>query len=130
MKRRVRGLALLLATALLPAGAAHAERLENQVAVFAALDKVTARISTLPIELGKTVEFGALKVTPPTAARQSVSCSGWATGSARASAARRTQSTEAGRPPGVGRSQRMAASSSDFASTASPGPMNCGRSAR
>lgn len=64
MKRRLTGLALLLATALLPPGAAHAERLENQVAVFAALDKVTARISTLPIELGKTVEFGALKVTP------------------------------------------------------------------
>ena len=50
MKRRVRGLALMLATALLPAGAAHAERLENQVAVFATLDKVTARIST-PVAL-------------------------------------------------------------------------------
>ena len=40
------------------------ERLENTVAVFAALDKVTARISHLEIELGETVRFGALKVTP------------------------------------------------------------------
>jgi hypothetical protein len=43
---------------------AHAERIENQVAVFSALDKVTARISKFEVELGKTVTFGALKVTP------------------------------------------------------------------
>ena len=43
---------------------AQSERIENGVAVFAALDKVTARISHLEIELGQTVQFGALKVTP------------------------------------------------------------------
>jgi hypothetical protein len=43
---------------------ATAQRIENQVAVFAALDKVTARISRLEIKLGDTVRFGALKVTP------------------------------------------------------------------
>jgi len=43
---------------------ASAERIENQVAVFSALDKVTARISTFEVELGKTAKFGALKVTP------------------------------------------------------------------
>jgi hypothetical protein len=32
--------------------------------VFAALDKVTARISKLEIKLGDTTRFGALKVTP------------------------------------------------------------------
>ena len=32
--------------------------------MFAALDKVTARISRLEIKLGETVKFGALKVTP------------------------------------------------------------------
>lgn len=48
--------------ALLPA--ARAERLENQVAVFSALDKVTARISKLEVPLGQTVQFGSLKVTP------------------------------------------------------------------
>jgi hypothetical protein len=43
---------------------AHAEKLVNDVAVFAALDKVTARISPLEIKLGQTVIFGAFKVTP------------------------------------------------------------------
>jgi hypothetical protein len=41
-------------------------RIENQIAVFAALDKVTARISKLEVPLGETVKFGALKVTPRT----------------------------------------------------------------
>ncbi len=44
--------------------AVHAQRFENQVAVFAALDKVTARISKLEVPLGQTTEFGSLKVTP------------------------------------------------------------------
>jgi hypothetical protein len=43
---------------------AYAERLENKVAVFSALDKVTATIKTLTVPLNETVEFGALKVTP------------------------------------------------------------------
>lgn len=43
---------------------AHADRIENGVAVFSALDKVTARISKFEVELNKTVEFGALRVTP------------------------------------------------------------------
>lgn len=42
----------------------HAERMENGVAIFAALDKVTARISRFEVPLNETVEFGALKVTP------------------------------------------------------------------
>jgi hypothetical protein len=49
---------------LLGPGAVRADRIENQVAVFAALDKVTARISKLEVPLGQTVQFGALKVTP------------------------------------------------------------------
>jgi hypothetical protein len=43
---------------------ARADRIENGVAVFSALDKVTARISKFEVELNKTVEFGALRVTP------------------------------------------------------------------
>ncbi len=43
---------------------ARAQRFENQVAVFAALDKVTARISRLEVPLNQTQEFGSLKVTP------------------------------------------------------------------
>ena len=40
------------------------QRIENRTAVFAALDKVTARISKLEAKLGETVRFGALKITP------------------------------------------------------------------
>jgi len=40
-----------------------AEKIANGVAIFAALDKVTARISRLEVALGETVEFGALQVT-------------------------------------------------------------------
>lgn len=57
----------VLGTALLAGianGPATAQRIENQVAVFAALDKVTARISRLEIKLNETVKFGSLKVTP------------------------------------------------------------------
>ena len=43
---------------------ASAQRIENGRAVFAALDKVTARISKLEVKLGETVQFGQLKVTP------------------------------------------------------------------
>jgi hypothetical protein len=53
---------LLTAGASLPVNAE--DRIENQVAVFSALDKVTARISKFEVELNKTVEFGALRVTP------------------------------------------------------------------
>jgi hypothetical protein len=48
------------------AGPACAERIDNQVAIFSALDKVTARISKFEVELGKTATFGALRVTPRT----------------------------------------------------------------
>jgi hypothetical protein len=54
-----------LAVAITPAAtAAESQRLANRTAVFAALDKVTARISKLEAKLGETVRFGALKVTP------------------------------------------------------------------
>lgn len=43
---------------------AHADRIENTVAVFSALDKVTARISKFEVGLGESKSFGALKVTP------------------------------------------------------------------
>lgn len=54
-------------TALVPlcvASAAVAQKIENPIAVFAALDKVTGRISPLEIPIGVSVKFGALTVTP------------------------------------------------------------------
>ena len=46
------------------ASEALAQRIENTVAVFAALDKVTAKISRLEVPLNQTASFGALKLTP------------------------------------------------------------------
>lgn len=43
---------------------AHAQKIKNQVAVFAALDKVTAQISPLEIPIDKTGKFGPLSITP------------------------------------------------------------------
>ena len=56
--------ALIAAALAVAAGAARADRIENGVAVFAALDKVTARTSKFEVPLNETVTFGALKVTP------------------------------------------------------------------
>jgi hypothetical protein len=66
---------LLLVVALVGAlgVAAHAQRvdradqpqrIENAIANFAALDKVTAAVRQLPVELNKTAEFRTLKITP------------------------------------------------------------------
>ena len=59
----VAGLCLFTCALALPS-TGHAERIENQVAVFSALDKVTATIKKLEVPLGKTIEFGSIKVTP------------------------------------------------------------------
>jgi hypothetical protein len=64
--RRGLGMVLAAASALgvtTIATSAMAERIENQTAVFAALDKVTARISPLEAPLNTSEAFGALKVT-------------------------------------------------------------------
>lgn len=42
----------------------ESQKIENPIAVFAALDKVTGRISPLEIPIGESVQFGALTVTP------------------------------------------------------------------
>ena len=56
--------AICLAILCAAPGLALAETVKNSIAVFAALDKVTGRISHLEIPINQTVEFGALKVTP------------------------------------------------------------------
>ncbi|MBU4528510.1 MAG: DUF2155 domain-containing protein [Hoeflea sp.] len=54
-------LSLALASATAPALAA---RIENPVAVFSGIDKITGRITTFDVYVGETVQFGALQVTP------------------------------------------------------------------
>ncbi|MBB6012605.1 hypothetical protein HNR59_001950 [Aquamicrobium lusatiense] len=41
-----------------------AERVNNAVAEFAGLDKITGRIITFDVYIDETVQFGALQVTP------------------------------------------------------------------
>jgi len=43
---------------------ASAARLENPVAVFAGIDKITGRITTFDVYVNETVQYGALQVTP------------------------------------------------------------------
>lgn len=65
MTRRRASLLALAAVAALGATPAGADdKIENRVAVFSALDKVTATIQKLEVPIGETAEFGALKVTP------------------------------------------------------------------
>jgi len=42
----------------------RAEKISNNIAVFAALDKISARISRIEVPMGETVRFGALRITP------------------------------------------------------------------
>ncbi len=52
---------LLMASGSQPA---QAEKIENPVAVFSGLDKITGRIISFDVYIGETVQFGALQVTP------------------------------------------------------------------
>ena len=66
--------AVLLLALLAAGGVAHAQvdappgrggdRIQNPVALFAGLDKVTGRIVTFEVNVNETVQFGALQVTP------------------------------------------------------------------
>lgn len=62
--RFARSLPMAIAAVPLLGPAALAQRVDNSVAVFAALDKVTAKISRLEVPLNQTATFGSLKVTP------------------------------------------------------------------
>jgi hypothetical protein len=70
VRAKAKALSVTVAAALfgvaVPTGTAHADRIDNQVAIFSALDKVTARISKFEVALGQTATFGALRVTPRT----------------------------------------------------------------
>jgi hypothetical protein len=64
LRRAASALLWFAVAALAPSGLLQAETVKNPIAIFAALDKVTGRISHLEIPINKTVQFGALKVTP------------------------------------------------------------------
>ncbi|AOF90851.1 DUF2155 domain-containing protein [Sinorhizobium sp. RAC02] len=57
-------LAAATAGAVLMPVASNAARIENPVAVFSGIDKITGRITNFDVYIGETVQFGALQVTP------------------------------------------------------------------
>ncbi len=64
---RVLGKRIVLALAALLAGAAAwAGPVENRVAVFAALDKITGDITTLEVPIDGVVKFGTFRIRPRT----------------------------------------------------------------
>lgn len=63
-RRLAATIGLIGATALGLSDFAHAEKIENPVAVFAGLDKITGRIISFDVYIGETVQFGALQVVP------------------------------------------------------------------
>lgn len=59
-----RGVALLAALLLVSPALAQGQRIENPVAEFTGLDKITGRTITFDVYIDETVQFGALQVTP------------------------------------------------------------------
>jgi hypothetical protein len=59
-----RGLILATLIAVLWPSLAQAQKIQNKIAVFAALDKVTALISPMEIAMNKSGAFGPLTITP------------------------------------------------------------------
>ncbi|MCY0094684.1 DUF2155 domain-containing protein [Hoeflea ulvae] len=55
---------LLAVIGLNAAAPAAAAVIENPVAVFSGIDKITGRITTFDVYVNETVQFGALQVTP------------------------------------------------------------------
>jgi hypothetical protein len=63
--KRMTILGALAAAVLVQApGAARAERINNPIAEFTGVDKITGRIITFDVYIDETVQFGALQVTP------------------------------------------------------------------
>ncbi len=56
--------ALATGVSVLPVRLAEAARIENRVAEFSGIDKITGRITTFDVYINETVQFGALQVTP------------------------------------------------------------------
>ena len=57
-------LAACAAGLVLAPSASKAARIENPVAAFSGIDKITGRIITFDVYVDETVQFGALQVTP------------------------------------------------------------------
>jgi hypothetical protein len=64
LMRHSRAFSALATAAVLAAGAARADEIQNKSSVFAGLDKITGRIVKFQAQIGETVQFGTLQITP------------------------------------------------------------------
>ena len=64
VSRRFRRAAPLVAALILVPLGVSAAPINNPIAVFTGLDKITGRTITFDVAVGETVQFGALQVTP------------------------------------------------------------------
>ena len=64
MSKRTATAAVLLAMLAVPATAQQAERIQNPVAEFVGLDKITGQTTPFDVYIDETVQFGALQITP------------------------------------------------------------------
>ncbi len=62
--RRFLAVALAVGGGAMAAVPSQAARIENPVATFSGIDKITGRITSFDVYIGETVQFGALQVTP------------------------------------------------------------------
>ncbi len=46
------------------AGPVQAQKIENPIAVFSAMDKITAVVTTIEVPIDQSIRFGTLNVTP------------------------------------------------------------------
>lgn len=61
--RHARLLPLAAALVVLPTTPGHAQKIENPIAVFSGLDKITGRIINFEAAIDETVQFGSLQLT-------------------------------------------------------------------
>ncbi len=61
---RLSAFALIVPICLFAGSTVYAERINNALAVFSGLDKITGRIISFDVYIDETVQFGALQVTP------------------------------------------------------------------
>ena len=54
----------VLLLTLVMMGPANAARIENAVAVFSGIDKISGRITSFDVYINETVKFGQLEITP------------------------------------------------------------------
>lgn len=64
LKKRISLIPLFAAALLGLAGSAYAEKISNPIAVFSAMDKITAVVTAIEVPINQSVKFGTLNVTP------------------------------------------------------------------